>query len=493
MKMRFPTGQVGFTKSLILAVALSSVGASWQLAPQESWRKTPPRAEAPRPFKPPAAREIKFDNGLSAILVEDHRTPMVTMAAGIRLNLGRRNTIQSLISRITVAEAAAELLTEGAGARPSKQFAQEVESLGGRIASSLSDDYVEVSSAVVSENASRMVDLLGDALLRPRFDENELALYRNNRVDSLTVQRQEPAFLVAERFNRVVYGPLQYAITTPTPAAVKALTRSTVLQFYRSSFLPTASVVVVAGDFDATTIEKKLHDVFDKWPAANRTSAASAPLRLMHPATRRIYLISRPGSDQADFRIGGLAVRRSDPDFFPLAVTNAILGAGSGSRLFMNVREQKGYAYDASSTIHSLKDAGTFFAGAETRTEVAVAAIKETISELDRLRNEKVTAEDLQSAKNFLNGQFSLSLSTQGGVAERLMSYKILGLGPDYLQNFRARVEGVSADQVQRVARKYARSDVTTIVVVGDASKLEKELKSLGSVEVLDARGRRLR
>ncbi|MGA9770769.1 MAG: pitrilysin family protein, partial [Blastocatellia bacterium] len=227
-----------------------------------------------------------------------------------------------------------------------------------------------------------------------------------------------------------------------------------------------------------------------KWkrPLARATKQpASVPPR---PPARHVYLIDRPGSEQADFRVGNLAVARSDADYFPLLVANAVLGGErTGSRLFMNLREQKGYTYDVYSAVSAQKRGGTFFGGSATRTEVTLLAIQEMIVEFSRLRDEEVSAQELQNAKNYLTGSFSISLSTEGGIADEILQIRLLGLSADYLKTYRARIEAVTAIDVQRVARKYILIDRPTIVVVGDAAKLKEALPVLGPITVLKARG----
>jgi len=174
-------------------------------------------------------------------------------------------------------------------------------------------------------------------------------------------------------------------------------------------------------------------------------------------------------------------------------VANTILGGGTSSRLFLNLREEKGYTYDVYSSVRAPLHRGTFFGGAETRTEVTLAALKEMLAEYDHMRNEKVSAEDLRNAKNYLNGVFSLVLSTQGGVAGQMAATHMLGLGQDYLKTYRSRIEAVTAEQIQQAARRHILTDRPAIVVVGDAAKLKKELSTLGPVEVLDIEGKEVK
>jgi zinc protease len=456
----------------------------------EVWRKRAPKPDSPRAFKLPATRTSRLDNGLTLALIEDHRSPIVTIMVGIPTETNSSRDITELTRQVAVAEATAQLITEGAGSRNSEQLARDVETLGGRLSSSANDDYAEVAVSVVAENAERMMDLLGDVLVRPTFPESEVALYKRNRIQNLTVQRQDPAFLAGEQFDRIIFGSHPYGISAPTPSAVDALDRDRITRYYKSSYSPEGAIAVIVGDFDASRMEMKASEALASWKTPKKKpTEARGTIDFSQSSVRRVCLIDRAGSEQATFRVGALAVKRSDADYFPLLVANAILGAGTNSRLFLNVRERMGYAYDVSSSVGSLREGGTFFASAETRTEVTVSAIKEVLAEFDRLRNVRVQATELQSAKNYLNGLFSLVLSTQGGVAEGLLQTYMLDLGRDYLSDYRARVEAVTADQVQAAARKYILSDASLIVVVGDAAKLAAALKEIGRVEMVDVQG----
>ena len=459
----------------------------------EPWRKLPPKAPAPRPFALPAIRETRFENGLTVVFIEDHRSPIVTVQIGIPLTSPPSANIAEMTNHLALAEATAELITEGAGSRTSEQVAREIETLGGRLSSSMNDDYAELAATVVAENVERMMDLLGDVLLDPRFPENEVALYKRNRIQTVVVDRQDPAFLTEEQFNRIVFGTHPYAVSAPTPASIEALDREKLAQFYRSNFGPGGSVAIIVGDFDAGRMDAKARQILGAWKVIQKPPANRPPVRLSNRTAKRIYLVNRPGSEQADFRIGGLAAKRSDSDYFPLLVANAILGAGTGSRLFLNIRELKGYAYDVYSSVSALREAGTFFGGAQTRTEATGRAIKDIIAEFDRLAMVKVEAGELQSAKNYLNGLFSLSLSTQGGVAERIMQTYMFDLGRDYLAAYRSRIEAVTAEQVQEAARKYIATGHRAMVVVGDAGKLETILRGIGPSEIIDVEGKPFR
>ena len=507
-------------QALLLALALAGQSAFAQSGAPEGGRQQPPAPGPARALRLPAAREIKLDNGLTLVLVEDHRAPLVTLAAGVAQKINWRHAVAEVTNQMTLVEATADLLTDGAG----PEFARSVESLGAQVDSHAGADYAILSGVVIAENAERLLELFAEALTRPRFLADEVALYKNSRLDKLKVERQEAAFLAGEHFNRLIYGAHPYAFSAPTPQAVRALSRARIEQFYRAAYSPAATVVILVGDFDAAAMQARARATLGRWQAAAPSPSAGAARRaarqprrlagrkadrvnvahvtkplaavsgLRAPArvkaARRIYLIDRPGSEQASFRIGNAGPPRADADYYALLVANAILGDGTGSRLFQNIREQQGFAYDVASAVSALKTGGAFFGFAQSRNEVTAAAIKAMLAEFERLRDSEVSAADLQNAKHYLTGLFSLSLATQGGIADELMIMKLIGLGENYLNDYRARVEAVTAADVRRVARQYVRTDDATVVVVGDAARLRKELAALGTVVLINTRNR---
>ncbi|HJQ23241.1 MAG TPA: pitrilysin family protein [Blastocatellia bacterium] len=470
-----------------VALALALVQALAVAQGDAPQRQRPPAPGPARPLQLPVARESRLANGVTLVLVEDHRAPLVTLVAGVAQKINWRHTVAEITNQMTLVEATADLLVEGQG----ESFARGVESLGAQVDSHAGADYAILSGVVIAENTERLLALFADALARPKFLAHEVTLYKNSRIDKLNVERQEPDFLAREHFNRLIFGAHPYAFSAPTPATVRALSRARIEQFYKAAYSPAATAVVIVGDFDAARMQARAQATLGRWRTMSqstgrvlkRTAAAPPPA-----ATRRIYLIDRPGSAQANFRIGNLAVARGDKDYYALEVANAILGDGTGSRLFQDIREQQGFAYDVASALSAMKTGGAFFGFAQSRTEVTAAAIKAMLAEFERLRNVGVTAEDLQNARHYLTGLFSLSLATQNGVAEELLTMRLMGLGADYLKDYRARIEAVTAADVQRVARRYVRTDDATVVVVGDAARLREELAALGTVVLVNTK-----
>jgi predicted Zn-dependent peptidase len=213
-----------------------------------------------------------------------------------------------------------------------------------------------------------------------------------------------------------------------------------------------------------------------------------AAAKIEPPAPKRqIVLVDRPGSVQADIHVGRLAPTRLSSEYFPLMVGNTILGGGANSRMFKNIREKEGFAYDAHSEYDTKREAARFQAVTQVRNEVLEAAMKAVMGELDQMATKPVASEELSNIKGYISGLYLLRLETQDGVATQLNTMKTLGLPNDYLETYTTRVRSVEPDQILAAAKKYMAPDQAAIVVVGDASKIGEVLKKFGTVTVTKA------
>ena len=203
-------------------------------------------------------------------------------------------------------------------------------------------------------------------------------------------------------------------------------------------------------------------------------------------------MIDRPGSVQTSIALGSLTVERTSADYFPLLVMNQVFGAGPASRLFRNLREDKGYTYGAYSGFSTSKYPGVLIASAQVRTEVTEGAMKEFIYEINRIRDERLAADELENGKRALTGSFALSLEQPTTLLQNIVTQTLYGLPANYWDTYPQRIAAVTAEDVQRVARKYLDPANLQIVAVGDASKTRESLAKYGAVESFDAEGKPL-
>ncbi|HVF48026.1 MAG TPA: pitrilysin family protein [Pyrinomonadaceae bacterium] len=446
-------------------------------------RKLPPQALDPVSFDIAKPTETTLENGLRVIVFENERIPLVSfrlafLSGDIHDPAGARG----------LTSAVAAMISEGTEDYTSRQLAEKIERLGASISSSASDDFTIVAASSLSLYSSEILDLLAEVVLGPTFPENELDLYRRNTVEHLKFQRSQPGFLAAEQAARLVYGHHAYSTVAPKAADIEKLDRETLRNLHRERFIPNNAILIVVGDVRSDDLIAEVREHFSDWqpgdPAAGEFTAP--PKR----DARSVTIVDRPGSAQANIVLTNLAVKRTDPDYFSLLVMNQVLGAGASSRVFMNLREEKGYTYGAYTRLGTKRLAGDFEATAEVRTAVTGDSLREFFYELARIRDENVGDEELRDAKNFLTGVFPLRAETQEGLTNLIVNQYLYGLPDDYLQTYRNQVNAVGAEDVQRVALKHVRPDEMALVIVGDAEEVMPQVHEYAdSVEVYNTDG----
>jgi zinc protease len=451
----------------------------------ETFRRQPPTPLAPRPLNLPAPEETTLANGLRVVLVENARLPLVTYRLALRT--GDAHDPPSLPGLTDILTG---MLNEGTETRTSRRIADDVARIGATLGAGASSDNTTVAASALSQFNDQILDLMADVTLRPSFPADELELTKQNALQNLIAQRGQPSFLANERLARVMYGEHPYSVVSATPESLAAITRDDLVGFHRRRFIPNNAVLVVGGDIRRADALRRIEELFGAWqPGEPEASEFPDP-----PArTRRtLYLVDRPGSAQSNIIIANPAITRTDPDYFPMLVMHTVLGANASSRIFMNLREDKGYTYGAYTSLDARRTAGSFRATAEVRTPVTGESLKEFFYELGRIREEPVTEKELLDAQNYLTGIFPIRLETLDGLIDQLIQIKMHDLPDDYLQTYRERVSAVTREEVQRVARRYVTPDIAAIVVVGDADALTDEIKGYAEeMEIYDSAGQR--
>ncbi|MFN2499886.1 MAG: M16 family metallopeptidase [Pyrinomonadaceae bacterium] len=432
--------------------------------------KQPPPPLPQRPLKLPTTSETTLSNGLLVVIVADQRLPLVSY----RL-VFRSGDAHDPVELPGLADMLTGLLTEGTQSRLSREIADEVARLGATLQAGASSDYTTVAASSLTTFSDEILELMADVALRPVFPENEVELTRQNTKESLKQQRAQPSFLASEMVAKVMYGAHPYSVTAPTPEAIDATTRERLIEFHRAKFVPNNAVLLIAGDVEQDSLLPRIEELFGNWqPGQVAGNDFPAP-----PArtARAAYVVDRPGSAQANIVIANSGITRTSPDYFPMLVMHTVLGANASSRLFMNLREEKGYTYGAYSSLDARRTAGTFRATAEVRTSVTGDSLKEFFYELDRIRREPVSEKELADAKSYLAGVFPIRLETQEGLIDQLVQIKVFGLPDNYLETYRSQIQSVTREQIQAVAQKYVKPDEAALVIVGDGNQLHEQIK----------------
>ena len=449
----------------------------------EEFRKNAPEPLAPVPFNIGKPFETTLENGLKLIIFEEKRLPLVSYR--LAFNSG---DICDPADAVGLTSATASLMSEGTKNYTSRQLAEEIERLGAHISASASDDFTIIAASALSLYNSDILRLMTEMIFTPTFPEQELNLFKQNTIENLKYQRSQASFLANEQTARILYGEHSYSIISPKASDIENISREKLIEHHAKIFIPNDATFVIIGDVEIESLIAEIEDKFGKWQKGNKPELSLPDLP--ERDERTLTIVDRQGSAQSNIVLASLAFERTNPDYFPFLVMNQILGAGASSRIFMNLREEKGYTYGAYSRTDTKRLAGDFEATAEVRTPVTGDSLHEFFYELDRIKDEKVTDEELQDAKNFLTGVFPIRAETQEGLTSLIVSQKLYNLPEDYLQTYREKVNAVTADEVERVAVKYIKPDRMAMVIVGDAEEILAQAKSFAEkIEIFDTDG----
>jgi zinc protease len=434
-----------------------------------------------RPPRPLPAREVRFPpyslktlgNGLQVIAVSHHEQPAVS----VRLMV-RAGGAQDPADKPGVAALAAALLDQGTASKTAEQIQHGIDSIGGVLGAGSGTEYTFVQTIVMRDSFHVGLDMVSDIAKNPAFAPQEIELQRKQMLSALTVSYDDPDYLAGVVFDRLVYGAHPYGRPdSGTPASLPAITRNDLVAFHQGWFGANNSILAIVGDVTADEAFAGAERAFGDWRKAPNSAA-----RVEEPpaAARRLVIIDRPGAVQTEIRAGHTALPRKHADYLALDLTIKILGGEGGNRLHRTLRSERGLTYGASADLNALKDAGTIVAETDTRSETTGEALRLIVDEMWRLQKQRVGERELSDAQAYLTGSFPLTIETPSAIAMQVLSAVFFGLDLQELQTFRERVNAVTVDDVQRAARTYLHPDRLSIVLVGDASKFEKQLAGAG-------------
>jgi len=446
----------------------------------------PTQPPAPMPLKKlgfPAFQEAKLRNGIEVVLVENHRLPIVSVQLSMPTG-----SVQDPAGKQGLAMMVSDLLTKGTATRSADDISAAIEGVGGSLSAGASDDFFSLSSTVLADGVDLAFELMGDVLLHASFPEKEVELTRRRMVSALEVERSSPDALADRFFTAALYGQHPYGLRQ-TDASLKAITQDDIRTFATTNLRPEGALLVVAGDITMDRLRQLVDRDLGAWqgkvPAG---SYGSPPL----PQPTEILLVHRPGSEQSNIVVGNLGLRPGAPEYYGATVANKILGGGADARLFMILREQKSWTYGSYSSLSRRYDIGPFEATAEVRTAVTDSALAEMLHQLRRIRSEAAPDSELAAAKGYLTGVFPLTIETPQQIASQVANQKRLGLGSDYLERYRDRIDAVTAEQARAAAAAVIHPDSAVIVVVGDGSAIYEPLAAMLPVRIVDTDGKPL-
>ena len=432
-----------------------------------------PTVGRPAPFELPERTTVVLDNGLEVTLVGTGSIPKVD----VRLMLGAGGLYEEP-GRTWLSELVAQFLKEGTAHRSANELAEAVAGCGGQLHVDAGDDTATVRAQVLSEFGPEFMGLLGEVVREPLLPDSELPRLTADLRRSLDLARAQPNVVTMERFRAALYGDHPYGRVLPTVDSIDALSMDHVRSFVEQHVGAARARLYVAGRFDAAAVMAAVHEAFDRWPPGPAPLPAPPEPR----SERAIHLIDRPGAEQSTVYLGLPVLDPSQPDYVPLVVTDALLGGAFMSRITTNIREEKGYTYSPRSSISVRYRDAYWVQVADVTTDVTGASLHEIFAEIDRLRAEPPSAEELDGVQNYVAGSFLLRNSTPGGVLDQLDFVDFHQLGEGYASGFIDRVYALTPEDVQRMAVTHLRPDEMTIAIAGAAEEIAGQIEPYGRV-----------
>lgn len=432
-------------------------------------RSKPPKPGPAPVISIPDAVTYRLSNGITVLVVENHKLPKVTASYYIDAGLiteGKNAGMMNLMG---------QMLNEGTKKHSKAAFDEAVDLLGADVSLNFSGG----SASALTRYFDSAFFLMAEAIQEPAFDTASFSKIKSQTLTALKADERNVK-AVARRVNAA----LLYGVNHPkgefqTEATISNLTLNTIQQAYTKYITPSRGYLTFVGDIKPEYARQLAEKAFAAWKGS-ALNIEKVPF-VKNPSKTEVNLVDMPNAVQSEITVANLVyLPLNSSDYFPVLLANQILGGGAESRLFVNLREKHGYTYGAYSNIGTGRFQSNFSAYASVRNEKTDSAVIEFMKELKRLSTEKILPEELQQAKAVYNGNFAMSLENPARIASFARDILINQLPKDFYRTYLQKINAVSAEQVQRAARKYMVSDSARIIVTGKLNEIKDGMSKLG-------------
>ncbi len=443
------------------------------------------RTKAPKAGPAPKVQLGDYDsftlkNGMKVLVVENHKLPQVGFAISLLNDPIAEGDKAGYLSIM------GQLLDRGTATRSSKQIADEIDFIGAELGVSSSG----VDAGGLSRYKEQILELMADVLLNPTFPQEEFDKIVKQTLSGLEANKTDPKSMAGNMRSKVLYPANHPYGDVVTEETVKRITIDDCKKYYETYFKPNKALMAIVGDITAKEAKKLVKKYFGEWEAAEVPSHSyEMPAKM---EGKRVVLANKDAAPQSLVRIyNSFELKKGNPDVIPASVMNAMLGRGFSGLLMKNLREDKAYTYGAGSRLYSDRLVGGFYTSSEVKAEVADSALMEMVVEMNRIRDTKLTQDHLNMTKATMAGDFARSLEDPGTIARFAMAIERYKLPSDYYATYLEKLDKVTLEDVQAMAKKYVDPNNAIYLVVGD-KKYKKQLAKLdsdGEVEEYDYKG----
>ncbi|GAC1638471.1 MAG: pitrilysin family protein [Candidatus Acidiferrum sp.] len=422
-------------------------------------------------LKIPPHEKIVLKNGLTLLVMEKHGVPVVSFSAIVKTGSAADRAGQDGLATIT-----AGLLRKGTQKRTAQQFASDLDFIGGSFDASADTDYTTIFAEFLTKDLDRGLDLFADAVLHPAFPQAEVDKLLAQSIDGVKASKDEAEAVLGTYYAGYLYGTHPYGRPGGgDELTLKRIQRDAILKFYGANYVPSNTILAVAGEFNPAELKKKLEDALGTWPAK---PAPATPIPAPSPVKgKRLLLVDKTDATQTYFEIGNVGVSATDPDRVAIRVVNTAFGGTFASILNAALRIDSGYTYGAQSYFQPQKVAGPFAIASFTKNETTVPAIDLALKVLDDLHKNGLTAAQLDTAKKYMKGQFPPRIETSGQLAARIAMNEFYGLDDNEINQLESRIDAVTLESAKQVIEKHFPKENLVFVLVGKAAEIRPAVK----------------
>ena len=409
-------------------------------------------------LRPQNLHRTILPNGITLLVVENQAADLVACRCFLKLAGSRvESSEQAGISNLV-----ASVITKGTRNLSALEIAETVESIGASVGADASSDYFLLSLKTISQDFGEILKLLGEMIRFPTFPASEIDLEQKLAIQSIRSQQEQPFTVAFGQLREMIYQDHPYGISLlGTEASVGSLTQEDILNYHQSYFRPDNLIISISGRITTETATSLVEEVFGDWEIPNNILTVQSLPELNSIPTEKVII---QDTQQSIVMLGYLGAEVKSPDYPVLKLISTYLGNGLSSRLFVELREKRGLAYDISAFYPTRLQAApfiTYMGTAPENTEIAIAGLKE---EVQRLTKEKLSDSELKGAKNKILGQYALGKQTNSEIAQIFGWYESLGLGIEFDSCFQNAIAGVTSEMILEVANHYLANPYISIV-----------------------------
>jgi zinc protease len=431
-------------------------------------------------FRMPAYSTFVLDNGLTVNLMQQREVPLISLNAVVRT--GAVNDSKAGIASLT-----AKGLMLGAEGKTKLEIEQAVDFIGARIGTDAGKEGSYVSASFMARDAASMLPLVKAVLTGPDFDAEEVDKLKQREIADLSRAKESPRSVIGQYFDQLVFAGHPYGnATSGDRESLAGITAKELAAFHSGFYQPSNTAINVVGDFEVEEMRKQIETLFNDWKKTADVAVTELESGLPELKASRVLLVDKSDANESTFIIGGMGIRRNNPDFVGISVINTILGGRFTSWLNDELRVNAGLTYGARSGFSSWSEAGLFQISTFTKTATTREAIDLALKTYARLWEKGIDQETLDSAKAYVKGQFPPRYETTAALAGLLSDMYIYGFDAGFINQFEANVDNLTIETARRLVDEYFPRENLQMVIIGKAADIATIAAAYGEVESVD-------